>query len=171
MTALLQADGFDAVAAASGAEGVDLLRARKFEVAVTDLVMPGMDGFQTTASLKAVDPDVEVMILTGYLPLDSTIEALRYGACDFLTKPTGMTQLRPALMRALEKRRAKLDREDARARAVIQTAREAIVLFTREGIVKDFNPVAEQIFRPLPRAGFGQKPRGFCHTARALRCL
>ena len=48
--------------------------------------------------------------------------------------------------RALEKRRSKLNREDARARAVIETAREAIVLFTREGVVRDFNPVAEQIF-------------------------
>ena len=77
---LLQAEGFDAVAAASGSEGVDLLAARKFEVAITDLVMPGMDGFETIAALKVVDPDVEVMILTGQVRLGATIETLRHGA-------------------------------------------------------------------------------------------
>ena len=107
LSALLKAEGFDVVTALSGEEGVELLRGRHFEVAIADLVMPGMDGIQTIAALKDVDPDVEVIILTGHATVDSTIAALRQGACDFLLKPIGMAQLRPALMRALEMRRPK----------------------------------------------------------------
>ena len=106
---------------------MELLRGRQFEVAIADLVMPGMDGIQTIAALKEVDPDVEVIILTGHATVDSTIAALRQGACDFLQKPTGMAQLRPALGRALEKRRGELTRVEHRLRAVIETARKCFV--------------------------------------------
>jgi PAS domain S-box-containing protein len=121
------------------------LRGQHFEVAIVDLVMPGMDGIKTIAALKEVDPDIEVMILTGHVTVNSAIAALRQGACDFLEKPIGMTQLRPALRQALERRRDKLARGEARSRAVIETAQEAIVLFDRQGVVRDFNPVAEKI--------------------------
>ena len=146
LSAMLKAEGFDAVIARSGKEGVGLLRSRQFEVAIADLMMPGMNGIQTIAALKAVDPDIEVIILTGHATLNSSIAALRQGACDFLLKPIGMEQLRPALMRTLEKRRGEAARAEAHARAVIDSAREAIVLFNREGVVRDFNPMAEQIF-------------------------
>jgi PAS domain S-box-containing protein len=144
--ALLKADGFDAVTALSGEDGVELLRARRFDVAVADLVMPGLNGIQTMTALKQVDPNLEVIILSGHASVESTIAALRQGACDFLLKPLGMAQLRPALMMALEKRRGNLARAEARARAVIETAQEAIILFDKEGVVQDFNPMAEQIF-------------------------
>jgi len=146
LSAMLKAEGFDAVIARSGEEGVELLRARHFEMAIADLLMPGMNGIQTIAALKEADPDVEVIILTGHATLKSSIAALRQGAGDFLLKPLGMEQLRPALMRALDKRRGEAARVEARAHAVIDTAREAIVLFDREGVVRDFNPMAEQIF-------------------------
>ena len=144
--ALLSADGFEAVTVQNGQEAVELLRRRRFEVAIADLVMPGMDGIQTIAALKEVDPDVEVIILSGHAGVKSTIAALRQGACDFLQKPTGMTELRPALMRALKRHRSEVAHSEANARALIDTAREAIVLFNREGVIRDFNPVAEQIF-------------------------
>ncbi len=146
LSALLKADGFDAVAARSGKEGVELMRGQPFEAAIVDLVMPGMDGIKTLSALKEVDPDVEVLILTGNVTVNSTIAALRQGACDFLQKPIGITQLGPAVRRALEKRRGEIARREARSRAVIETAREAIVLFDRQGVVREFNPVAEQIF-------------------------
>jgi PAS domain S-box-containing protein len=146
---LLKAEGFDAVMARSGGEGVELLRGRQFDVVIADLLMPGMNGLRTIAALKEVDPDVKVIILTGHATVDSTIAALRQGACDFLLKPIGMAQLRPALMRALEVRRIALDnarlhselshqaeeldmakgqvaRAEARARAVMETAGEAV---------------------------------------------
>jgi PAS domain S-box-containing protein len=105
---LLKAEGFDVVTAPNGEVGVDALRRRPFEVAVSDLGMPGMGGIQTIAALKAIDPDVEVIIFSGLVTTDSTIAALRQGACDYLTKPVKEEEIRPAVARALERRRGKL---------------------------------------------------------------
>src|SRR5579872_4820579 len=74
---MLTAEGYDVVTAASGEEGVELLRHRQFEVAIADFMMPGMDGVHVIAALKDVDPDIEVILLTGYAAIDSTVAALR----------------------------------------------------------------------------------------------
>jgi PAS domain S-box-containing protein len=66
--------------------------------------MPGIDGIRTLAALKEIDSDLEVLMITGYATVDSTIAALRHGASDFLLKPIGMSQLGPAIQRALRKR-------------------------------------------------------------------
>jgi len=146
VSALLNSQGFDVVVVRSGQEGVEVLRRRHIEVAIADLVMPGLDGIRTISALKEVDPNIEVIVLTAHVTAGSAIAALRQGACDFLQKPTRIAELRPAVVQAMEKRRAKLSRLDTRIRAIIDTAQEAIVLFDREGVVWEFNPRAEQIF-------------------------
>jgi DNA-binding response OmpR family regulator len=101
LSALLKAEGFDVVTARSGAMGVELLHSRLFDAVIADLVMPGMDGIERIAALKAVAPHIEVIILTGHATVESTIETFRQGACDFLLKPIDMAQLRAALTKAV----------------------------------------------------------------------
>ncbi len=168
LSALLKADGFDAATARSGKEGMELLRARPFDVVIADLVMPGMDGIQTAAALKAVDPDIEVIILTGRATLELAIAALRQGACDFLRKPVPWGPLRHSLLRALEKRRGKAGRRAALASAVMGTAQEAIVLFNREGVVWEFNPVAEKIFGISRQQAVGRNFTNFAIPPRLI---
>jgi DNA-binding NtrC family response regulator len=103
--AMLQADGFAVVTAGSGKEAVEHSRRRHFDLALTDLMMPEMDGLQTMAVLKATNPDLEVMVLTGHGGMDSAVEALKQGACDYLLKPLTMTQLCTAVKVALERRK------------------------------------------------------------------
>jgi two-component system NtrC family sensor kinase len=105
LSTMLKADGYEVVTAQSGKEAVERLRRQHFELALTDLVMPEMDGIQTMTALKDLDPDIEVIILTGHTGVESAIAALKQGACDYLLKPINMVQLRPALTRALEMRR------------------------------------------------------------------
>jgi PAS domain-containing protein len=125
------------------AERARLLHGRQFQAVIADLMMPGMDGIQTITALREIDPSVEVIILTGHATVDSAVAAFRQGNCDFLQKPIDMEQLRPALMRAAERRRGEAARVDARARALTGTAREATVPFDREGPIRDFNPVVD----------------------------
>ena len=106
------AEGFNVVTAQSGEEGVRLLRSRRVEMAIADLAMPGMDGIQTVAALKVIDPDIQVIILTGYATVESTISAFRQGACDLLLKPIVMKELRAALAHAREKRWMELARPE-----------------------------------------------------------
>ena len=106
LSGMLRAHGCQVVTAQSGEEAVERLQGQHFELAITDLVMPGMDGIQTIAALKEVDPDIEVIVLTGYAGTESAVAALKHGACDYLLKPINMPQLCAAVARALEKRRS-----------------------------------------------------------------
>lgn len=139
--ALLQADGYDAVAASGAEQGLALLRSRQFEVAIVDLIMPGMDGIRTIAALKEVDPDLEVIILTGCATVESTIGALRQGACDLLRKPVGLSELRPALRRALEKRRPKA------ALPVYQASRPLMATLDHQEVVSAALSLAQHTLR------------------------
>ena len=105
LSTILEADGYEVVTAQSGEEAIGWLRRQHFELAITDLIMPGMDGIQTLTALKDLAPDLEVLILTGNAGSESAIAALKQGACDYLQKPIDRVQLRHALTRTLEMRR------------------------------------------------------------------
>ena len=105
LSAMLKADGYIVETAQSGREAVDCLRNRHFDVTLTDLVMPEMDGIQTMAALKDLDADIEVIFVTGHSGVDSACAALKQGACDYLQKPISAQQLQSAVVRAIEVRR------------------------------------------------------------------
>ena len=102
---MLRADGHLVETVQNGRDGVDCLRNRHFDVALTDLLMPDMDGIQTMAALKALDADIEVVIVTGKAGVDSASAAFKQGACDYLKKPITAQQLHAAVVRAIEVRR------------------------------------------------------------------
>ena len=103
LESLLRAAGFNVVTALGGQGGLEALRGQKFSLALVDLVMPDLDGIRTLMALKQFDPEIQVIMMTGDATVDSTLAALRQGACDFLVKPIGMAQLGPAIDRALQK--------------------------------------------------------------------
>jgi PAS domain S-box-containing protein len=104
---LLTAEGHTVVTAQSGKDAVKLLQSRQFDVVLTDLLMPEMDGLQTMEALKDLDPDLEVIVLTGHTALRVATEALKRGACDYLEKPVSLLELSAAVERAVELRRLK----------------------------------------------------------------
>jgi DNA-binding NtrC family response regulator/DNA-binding CsgD family transcriptional regulator len=79
--------------ALNGAEGVARLQKNHYDLVITDLLMPGMDGIQVLRKAKELDPSARVMILTGHGSLYSAIDALRAGAVDYLLKPCSKTEL------------------------------------------------------------------------------
>lgn len=88
-----------------GEEARKLLAADQFDLLITDLVMPHRDGLQLIRDAREIDPDLEVIVLTGYGSLDNAIQALRLGAIDYLTKPIDVDLLVHTIERALERRR------------------------------------------------------------------
>lgn len=78
---------------------------------VTDLRMPGMDGFELLHNLKGVDPEVPVLIVTGHSSLDNAIHAMKAGAADFIKKPFDLDEMALVIARVLEKSR--LEQENA----------------------------------------------------------
>jgi PAS domain S-box-containing protein len=104
----LRSDGHEVVTALSGEEGLAVFQEEQPEVVLTDINMPGMDGIEVLKRIKSLQPDAEVVIITGHGDIDNAIEALKFGASDFISKPVRDAVLSVALQRAEEKRTMKL---------------------------------------------------------------
>ncbi len=98
----LSSRGLVVKTASSGEAGLDALRADPdIRLAVLDINMPGMDGLETLREIKAIRPDVEAIILTGYPSVEGVLEGMRLGAYEFLSKPCDMDELHGRVMEAL----------------------------------------------------------------------
>ncbi|HJW73710.1 MAG TPA: sigma-54 dependent transcriptional regulator [Geothrix sp.] len=102
MALSLKRAGFFAEQARGGEEALRMVRPGAYDAVVTDLRMPGIDGLQLTARLKAVDPSLPVLLITAFGSLESAREAMRLGAFDFLSKPFSPEELTTALNKALK---------------------------------------------------------------------
>lgn len=96
---------FDAFCAASGEKAISIARENLLDVALVDIRMPGMDGIELLSSLKEAHPSIEVIILTGVATVDTSIEAMKLGAYDYLSKPCRFDKLMILIEKAYEKKR------------------------------------------------------------------
>ena len=95
--------------AKDGAEALQLVRAGDPDVLLTDLKMPGMDGMELMRKAKEIDPELPVILITGFAQVQGAVEALRAGAHDYLAKPFEHQQVLRVVLRALNERRLKLE--------------------------------------------------------------
>lgn len=105
----LSAQGYEVVTAADGAEALACLQAERFDVVVTDVKMPKIDGIELLKRIKSDQVDAEVIIMTAYGSIPLAVEAGKLGAYDFVTKPFRNEDLLPLL--------ARIERERAQAAA------------------------------------------------------
>ena len=96
----LKVDGYETVVAYNGAEGIEVFKKEQPDIVLTDIKMPEMDGLEVLRQIKMIDPETEVIIITGHGDIDSTIAALQRGASDFINKPVKDEALAIALKRA-----------------------------------------------------------------------
>jgi two-component system response regulator AtoC len=112
----LEADGHTVAQAADGAEAAQRLAREGFDLLITDLRMPRLDGMGLLRQVRAEQPELEVLVLTAHATIETAVEAMRLGAFDYLEKPIGSPgELRLVASRALE-RRALLAARDRAAR-------------------------------------------------------
>jgi DNA-binding NtrC family response regulator len=94
-----------AVGCASGEEALELVRETPFAVVVLDIKMPGgMDGIQTLREIKKIQPETDVILLTGHASLETSMEGMHHGARDYLLKPIKLEDLLEKLAHVLERR-------------------------------------------------------------------
>lgn len=96
--------GFDVATAANGPDAIQLARKEKFDLALVDLKMPGMDGGQVLRTLKEEHRFLEAIILTGHGSLDSAVELTKLGAFGYLPKPYELEKLIQVLKDAYQAR-------------------------------------------------------------------
>lgn len=117
---LLQQDGYATEAAESGDAAIAKVSSARYDLIISDLKMPGMDGFELAKRVKGVREDLPVVIVTGYATVGTAIQALRQGVDDYVTKPFKIDEMRKVVARVLEKSR--LEGENRRLVAELEAA-------------------------------------------------
>lgn len=101
---ILRAEGMDVKTAASGEEALEQLRAGPCDVVLLDIRMPGMGGMAALTAIKAFDPLIEVVVLSGHASLDAAMELMQRGAYDYLLKPCPTEDVLAKIESAWEKK-------------------------------------------------------------------
>jgi DNA-binding NtrC family response regulator len=118
MAARLQARGYETVEAESGEKALELLQQFAFDVLVTDLRLPGIDGTDVMEAARELYPGIVAIVITGHGTVRDAVAAIKRGASDFITKPFQFDELMHVLEKALEQRR--LASENAYLRAQLE---------------------------------------------------
>lgn len=96
--------GHEVVVCEDGPHAVQVLNQQSFDVAILDLRMPGMSGIEVLDHLKQVSPDTDAVIMTGHASVETSVEAFRLGAEDYLKKPCKLAEIEAVLRRVADKR-------------------------------------------------------------------
>ena len=117
----LEGRGHRVYKAGDGREGLELLSRESIDIVITDVKMPGMDGFQVLSEVRRASPGTEVIVITAFGDIESAVRAMREGAFDFFPKPFDVGALSAALQRTVrfqtlrrekDRYRRRLDRAD-----------------------------------------------------------
>jgi two-component system response regulator HydG len=100
---LLGREGFTVLQSESGRDALEVIRQGGIDLVLTDLMMPGMSGIELLKAVRALDPGIEVVVMTAYGKVEVAVEAMKEGAYDFLTKPLKRADLIRCVRKALER--------------------------------------------------------------------
>ncbi len=98
----LEKDGYEVLLADSGETGVEIFHKHRPNVALVDLMLPGIDGIEVLRRIKEIDVDTVVIMITAYEILEKAVQAMKMGAYDYLLKPFKVSDLKNTVLRALE---------------------------------------------------------------------
>lgn len=157
---ILKRMGCNVFQAARGEEGLSLLEKTPVSIVLLDMKMPGMDGMEVLRHIRENDPEMIVIVITGFATLETAIEAMKNGAYDFIPKPYEPDQLRIVVNRARERVRlawetqemayereqnlADLDTEKSRLRSIIEFLPNGVLVTNKIGQVVLMNSAFRQ---------------------------
>ncbi len=147
---LLTDEGYEVVTASSGEEALHVLEREDFDIVVTDLVMPGIDGTQLVQRVKQRAPEQEIVMVTGVVDVKTAVAAMKQGATDYILKPFDRKALSASLEKILRRRRmreehARLMAENLEYMGVLSLYERAASLFSTLAL----EPLAERLVEGL----------------------
>ncbi|MBW2682448.1 MAG: response regulator, partial [Deltaproteobacteria bacterium] len=153
--------GHEIVKAEDGDRGLELLQEQAFDIVLTDLMMPGIDGFAVLDWIRENQPHVQVIVITGFATVGKAVTAMKQGAFDFVGKPFTPDYIRVVVDRAIEKltlqaeaeqlREEKkigleaIDKSQSRLKTVFGCMAEAVLVTDTDSVVVHHNPAAIKI--------------------------
>jgi CheY-like chemotaxis protein len=115
----LKNSNFEVDCASNGAEALECVQHKRFDTAVVDLKMPGIDGLEVMRRVKQTAPQINIIIITAYGTVENAVEALKGGASDYLTKPFTLDKLEKAIENSYTKASTELSRTSSQATETI----------------------------------------------------
>ena len=155
---ILSDEGYDVTTASSGEAALKFAKDRRFDLALTDLKMTGMDGIELLQHLLAYDSSIIVILLTAHGSIESAKEALRRGAFDYLEKPYDKAALLETINRALDRLDA-IDSEIISASPKMETVKKMILKVARSNstvLIRGESGTGKEL---IARAVHNQSPR------------
>src|SRR5512138_494728 len=126
----LEREGYDVETASSGQSALRMLRAKGYDVVLTDLKMEKVDGMQVLEKCKELDPDAEVILVTGYAAVETAIAAMKRGAYHYVAKPFKLDEVRSVVREAAEK--VALKKENRRLRETVDGMKDRVEIVTQD---------------------------------------
>jgi len=102
-------DDYNVTCVSDGRQALHLIKTRPVDLVTLDLQLPGLEGTDLLREVKAIDPNIEVIIVTGCGDLHSAIESIHHGVFDYVTKPFNIAEIKMAVAKSLERRRLNLE--------------------------------------------------------------
>ena len=139
---LLEGERYEVVSASDGLEGLSYLANDIFDLVITDVKMPKVDGFELLKKTKEISPDTIVIMITAFGTTEAAIEAMKSGAYDYINKPFKIDEIRLIVEKAIEKKR--LSEEVSLLRKKVKTTCRL------ENIIGQ-SPQMQELFRLIPK--------------------
>ena len=162
---ILSRDGWSVLCAQNGAQGLEEMKGYPgiIDVILLDLMMPGMSGMEVLDHIRTYDPNLLVIVITGYATVESAVEAMKKGAYDFIPKPFTPDQLRIVVRRALERRTLQKEAEflrkerekslrdiateKSKIKTIINCMGDGVLVCDRDSCIVLSNPAASRMLK------------------------
>jgi|GEM_PF-380883 diguanylate cyclase (GGDEF)-like protein len=102
LTDILEEEGYAVETAENGQDGIRLLEDQSFDMVISDIVMPKKNGIEVLVAAKRIDPNLPVIMITGYPSVDTVIRLVKLGSSDYITKPFNVDLIRVTVAKVLE---------------------------------------------------------------------
>ncbi len=140
--------GFQVSDAAGGEPALEMVQRREFDVAVLDMMMPGLSGLELLEKFKENNVECEIIFLTGQGTIETAVQAMKLGAFDYLQKPFPLQELETVIRRAYERRQ--LRKENRQLKTLLKRAQPQSEMVGQ-------SPAMQETFRLIERAGPSDK--------------
>ncbi|MFQ6137462.1 MAG: response regulator [Candidatus Hydrothermarchaeales archaeon] len=105
LTESLAEEGYEITSVLTGKEAIEKVKKEDFDVVLTDLVMPGLDGMDVLKEVKRTKPRTHVVMITAFATIENAVDAMKNGASDYISKPFKIAEVQTAIKRLLEEAR------------------------------------------------------------------
>jgi len=144
---LLTEEGYDVHGADCGSAALDMLDTGDYDLVITDLIMPRVDGIALTKNIRNLNIDVPIIVVTGFATIEYAVESMKAGAFDFITKPFNFEQIKLTIAKALETKRLRQLASESEFYRQLSHSDELTQLANYRGFYETFQREIERALR------------------------